>query len=218
MKFTDLFKSSRELEQEKKRARREKERKVERAIDNISDRLKALDSERTKIWDKARTLLQNGQKMEATRLVQTYKALGVQAQQYERQRIFAQNQLAMLTGAEDMKQITTGIGELADMQGISVEEIEANLDKVAAAGEDIKDINRVMNKAYEKDIERLTNEADALSDPAVDADLMAALENEAAAGVLGGRVADAPAATTPQQATADINAGRNRLSELLNGK
>ncbi len=214
MALSDLFKSSKEKELEKRKAKREKERRVERAIDRISDRVKDLEKERAKIWEKARMLLQNGQKTEAARLLQTYKSQGVMIARYEKQKIFAQNQLNIIVGASDMNTIAEGLGELAGIQDFSPEQLETNLDAMDMVSDDVKDMNKVLDKAFEKDQERLANEADATSDVSVDDDLMKALESEAAAGVLGGRVVDTT--TKSESATKnDINAGRNRLKELL---
>ncbi len=215
MGLKDLFKSSKEIEQEKRRAKREKERQVERAIDRISDRVKDLEKERAKIWEKARTLLQNGQKIEAARLLHTYKAQGVMIARYEKQKIFAQNQLNMIVGAGDMTDISAGLGDLAKVQDFSPEMLAENLDEVDMIGEDVKDMNKVLDKAFEKDQGRLTAEAEATSDMSVEDELMAALESEAAAGILGDKIVETTSEKNIGEVASDINAGRNKLKELL---
>ncbi len=215
MGLKDLFKSSKEIEHEKRRAKREKERQVERAIDRISDRVKDLEKERTKIWEKARTLLQNGQKTEAARLLHTYKAQGVMIARYEKQKIFAQNQLNMIVGAGDMNDISAGLGDLAKVQDFSPETLAENLDEVDMIGEDVKDMNKVLDKAFEKDQERLTAEAEATSDMAVEDELMAALESEAAAGILGDKVADMSSDKEMEMTANNITEGCVQLREKL---
>ncbi len=218
MGLKDIFKSTKERKKEQRKAKREKERTVERVIDRFRDRVKELEKEQKKIWEKARMLLQNGQKAEATRLLQTYKSQSVMISRYEKQKLFAQNQLDIITGASDMAAVTAGLGELAKIQNFTPDEIADNLDDLDMVAGDIKDINNVMDKAFEKDQERLAAEADDLSEISIDDDLMSALENEAAAGILGDKVVENNTTKNSQETTADINAGKNRLNAILNAK
>ena len=218
MGLADLFKSTKEKEREKKREQRAKEREVENAIERSNDRIKELEKERTAAWEKARTALVNGHKTEAARLVQTYKALGVQISKIERQKTFARNQLDRIAGAADMQNVSKALSELVRVMNLDPDEFEENLDNVEAVSGDIKDMDRAMNKAFEKDQERMISEADAEKENTIeDAELMAALENEAAAGVLGDKVADI-AASGKESTLDDINAGRDRLKALLDEK
>lgn len=217
MGLSDLFKSTKELEREKKRAQRAMEREVENAIERNAERIRALEKERTKTWENARALVSGGQKSEAARLLQIYKAQGVQIGKLERQKTFAQNQLDRIAGAADMQNVAGVMKNLVAAMNLDPDEFEANLDDVADASDDIKDIDKAMDKAYNKDQERLIAEAEAMNESTIeDEELMAALEGEAAAGVLGDRVVDhAPADKVRSD---DINAGRDRLKALLGDK
>ena len=217
MGLTDLFKSSKEIEREKRRAQRARERQVENAIDRNKDRIKELEKQRAAIWAKARTLLANGQRSEAARLLQNYKAQGVQIAKLERQSMFVQNQLDRIAGAADMQNAADALSKLATIMDLDPNAFEDSLDSVSAVSDDIKDIDKIMNKAFEKDQERMSAEAEAAAESSVeDEELMAALENEAAAGVLGDKVAD----PVPSKETVsdEINAGRDRLKALLGEK
>ena len=67
MGIADLFKSSKEIEREKNRARRRALRDVERAADVVKDRIATLKKERDAAWTQAREYLRDGQKAAAQR-------------------------------------------------------------------------------------------------------------------------------------------------------
>lgn len=216
MGLSDIFKSNKELEKEKRRAKREKERSVERCISNFSDKVKHIEKERAKIWTKAVELTKNGQKTEAARLLQTYKAQGVMISGYEKKRIFAQNQLDMISGAADMAEVAETIKNLGETTNVDPIELTSNIDDIEMVSADVKDMDAAMNKAFEKDQERLIEYAENDSEIGIDDDLMSALESEAAASVLGPNVINTPSASTNKGD--DINAGRDKLKELLGEK
>ena len=176
MGLTDLFKSNEEIKREKRRAQRAMEREVENAIDRNRDRIRTLEKERTKTWEKARAMLAGGQRGEAARLLQIYKAQGVQIGKIERQKTYAENQLTRISGAADMQNVAKALTDLVKVMNLDPDVFAENLDGVEAASDDMKDMDKIMNKAFEKDQERMTAEAEAAKEGVVeDEELMAAL-------------------------------------------
>lgn len=218
MGLADLFKSTREKEREKNRARRKAERGVENAIDRIADRIDTMEKERAKIWDKARALIASGQRAEAARQVQVYKAQGLQIGKLERARTYLQNNLAKISSAAAMKDSTSALKDLACASDFDPDTFAETLDDVADVSDDIRAMDKAMDKAFENDQKQMIAEADAVKENSVeDAELMAALEKEAAVGVMGDKVADL-AAPGKEPSADDINAGRDKLKALLEKK
>lgn len=212
MGFADLFKSTKEREREARRAKRRQERQVERVIDRIGDRIKVQEKERAKIWAKAREMLQAGRKPDAQRLLQRYKGIEVLVNRLEKQQMLWQGKLNSLATAGDANEAAAALAGFGEMLNIDPDKIVDDIERVEDVEGEVNEVNSVLDKAYEKDSERIAEEAAKQGEAAVDEDLMAALESEAAADILGGKVADG------EKSAADINAGRDRLRELLNEK
>lgn len=213
MGFRDLFKSTKEREREARREKRRHERSVERVIDRMGDRIKALEKERAKIWAKAKELLQAGKKLEAKRLLERYKGMEVLVNRLEKHQMLWQGKLNTLATAGDANEASAALAEFGEMLNVDPDKIVDDLERVEDVEGEIKEVNSILDKAYEKDNERIAEEAESQGEVSVDNDLMAALESEAAADVLGGKLPDAAA-----RSEEDINAGRDRLRALLNEK
>ena len=212
MGFKDLFKSAKERERDRRRAKRHQERNIERVIDKMGDRIKAQEKERAKLWEKAKELLQSGKKLEAKRLLERYKGMEVLINRLEKQRMLWQSKLNTIATAGDANEISAALADFGDMLNIDPDKIVDDLERVDDVEGDIKDVNSIIDKEYEKDNAKIAEESEAQSEVSVDDDLMSALESEAAADVLGGKVSDAT------KSADDINAGRDRLRVLLNEK
>lgn len=212
MGFADLFKSTKEREREARRARRRQERQVERVIDRIGDRIKVQEKERAKVWAKARELLQAGRKQEAQRLLQRYKGMEVLVNRLEKQQMIWQGKLNTIATAGDANEAAAALAGFGEMLNIDPDKIVDDLERMEDVESEIKDVNDVLDKAYDKDNEKIAEEAEKQGEMSVDEDLMAALENEAAAEVSGGN------ADGKEKSADDINAGRDRLRSLLNEK
>lgn len=214
MAFSDLFKSTEQRELEKKRELRRKQHEAERGIDNMGDRIKELEKQRSEIWGKAIQATKAGQKAEAARLVQQFKAYGVQISRIDKQRIVAQSRLTSVATAGDIGAVTGIIADIARAQNVDATLIEGNLDRINEAADDIRDVNQVIDKTYEKDMDRVATDAERESSETVDSELMAALEREAAAEVSGGKVIINVGKENEVQ-TGDIDDGVSRLNARL---
>jgi hypothetical protein len=211
MGFADLFKSTKEREREARRAKRQKERQVERVVDRIADRIKVQEKERAQLWAKAREMLQAGKKLDAQRLLQRYKGLEVLINRLERQQMLWRGKLNTIATAADANEAAAALAGFSEMLDIDPDRVVDDLERVEDAEGEIKEVNSVLDKAFEKDNEKIASESEKLGDVTVDEDLMAALESEAAAEI-GGGLANA------SKTEDDINAGRDRLRALLEEK
>ena len=216
MLFGNLFKSTKEIEKEKKRQIRGMERNVEKAIERCQDRVKDLEKERAKNWEKAKLALANGQRDEASRLLQLYKSGGVQIARLDRQQTFYQAKLNQVCGATDMSAAAQNLKDMTEALALDPATFEQNLDDVDSVSDDINDMNKTLDKAFAKDQEKMIAAADADKENAVQDDtLMAALESEVAAGILGSKAAGLGDKSASLD---DINAGRDRLKAIVDSK
>ena len=210
MAFLDFFKSSKELEREKRRRQRASERRAERGIRHLASLAKGMERERAALWQKARELLQAGQKEEAARLLRQYKLLGVQLERMEQQKMLSQNKLNRVEAAGEIGGITAAIADVAEGAGVDPDEIADNFDRIADVEEDADEVDSVVQDEIRKDLEKAAEQTEGKEDLPDDDELMRELENEAAAEILGPKVAE-----DGVQAQDGINEGRDKLRKLL---
>ncbi len=215
MAISDLFKSTEQRELEKKRELRRKQREAERGIDNMGDRIKELEKQRSAIWEKAIQATMAGQKAEAARLVRQFKAYGVQISRVDKQRIVAQSRLTSVVTAGDIGAVTEIIADHAKEQNSDATLIEGNLDQINEVADDIRDVNQVVDKAYEKDMERADAEAEQVNSETADAELMADLEAVAALRIRGEGKVVVNVGKESTVETGDIDEGLNRMKARL---
>ena len=94
----NLFKSAKELENEKRRQARQNERKVEQDLDSFDEKITALAKRRDDAWSQARELLKSGRKAEAQRTLLYYKRYDLLINKLENQKAFLTSQAAHHSG------------------------------------------------------------------------------------------------------------------------
>ena len=211
----NLFESEKDAERRKRKEIRQVERSVENVIEKFSDRTRDLEKERDALWEKAKIKLQSGQKAEAANLLKTYKSKMVMLNRLDRQKVYAQHKLDMISGARDMGEVTSAFKDLAVGLDVTPEQLEENIFEVDMVSDDISDINKIMDKAYDKEMDHLSKEADREMSAEFDDDLMSALENEVVGSLAGSESVKTTEASSEQQA---IDAGLNRLRKLASDK
>lgn len=211
MGFADLFKSKKEREREQRREQRANERQAERGLARMGQRIKKLEKERTLVWQKARELVLSGHKDEAGKLVSTYKILGVQINCLEKQRLVIQNKLNNVATAGDLSAIVGAMARYAEGMDVDAEGVQEGLDAVTDVEGEIAEVNQVVNGAFDEDVAKAGETAEAQRNEVTDDELMSALEREAAAEVSGGKVG-------LETSGENINSGRDRLRALLKEK
>ena len=217
MGLFDCFKSKSEREREQRRERRRNERKVEQDIEKFDEAIAKLTEERTKVWNQARELLKSGRRAEAQRTLLFYKKYDIAINKLEKQKVFLKSQALQVSMAGNVNTTLNDIKTMAADHDIDPDKLAESLDDVEMIAEDILDSDKVMNKAFDKDLDHMAQEVAAGDISYKDDELMAALENECAAEVLGPKVAETPVTDKPVSHD-DISAGAERLKKIISEK
>ena len=216
--FDGLFTSAADAEKNKRTLQRKAKRAVERRIDDLGEKAAQLEKERNKLWNTARDQMISGQKSAAAATLKFYKSNMVRGQHIEKMRLYSQNQLDSLTNASDMQALSGALADLAVAMNIDPDKFQDVMDQMDDKGADVREITKLMDSAFNREMARLDNESAQDAGEEDDA-LMTALMNEvngslAVPGALSSTAEAAPAATA---APADINAGRDALKKLMEG-
>ena len=213
--FDGLFTSAESEAKEKRMKQRRAVRTVERVIDNLTEKSAGLEKERTKLWEKAREQMLSGQKTAAAATLKVYKSKMVMGQRVERQLLLSQHNLDTITSASDMQQISTALASLATAMNVDPDAVQLTMDELEEKNDDIRDVTRIMDRAFDRDMAKLDHDAENSQDETED-ELMKALMEEVN-GALAVPESAASAAEAPAAAAADINAGRDALKKLMEG-
>ena len=215
--FDNVFKSKTEQEREERRKRHQNERKVEQDIENFTEAIAKLTEERTIIWNQARELLKSGRRAEAQRTLLFYKKFDIVINKLEKQKFFLKCQALQVSTTGNVNKTLYDIMTMAADHDIDPNKLAEGLNDVQMIVEEILDSDKVMNKAFDKDLDHMAQEVAAGDISYKDDELMAALENECAAEVLGPKVADTSLSDKPVSHE-DISAGAERLKKILSMK
>ena len=215
--FDGLFTSAADAEKNKRTLQRKAKRAVERRIEDLGEKAAQLEKERNKLWNTARDQMISGQKSAAAATLKFYKSNMVRGQHIEKMRLYSQNQLDSLTNASDMQALSGALSDLAVAMNIDPDKFQDVMDQMDDKGADVREITKLMDSAFNREMARLDNESAQDAGEEDDA-LMTALMNEvngslAVPGALSSTAEAAPAAAAP----ADINAGRDALKKLMEG-
>ena len=217
--FDGLFTSAADEAKTKRTRQRKAVRAEERVIENLQDKSRMLEKERTKLWNTAREQMISGQKAAAASTLKIYKSKLVMGERVEKQLLLSQHHLDSITTAGDMQQISGTLAELATVMNIDPDAVQDSIDTVDDKTADVQDVVKIIDQAFNRDMAKLDRDAEQGSEESEDA-LMTALMNEVngSLSVPGGlsSVADTPA-SAEKSAPADINAGRDTLKKLLDG-
>ena len=215
--FDGLFTSAADAEKNKRTLQRKAKRAVERRIEDLCEKAAQLEKERNKLWNTARDQMISGQKSAAAATLKFYKSNMVRGQHIEKMRLYSQNQLDSLTNASDLQALSGALSDLAVAMNIDPDKFQDVMDQMDDKGADVREITKLMDSAFNREMARLDNESAQDAGEEDDA-LMTALMNEvngslAVPGALSSTAEAAPAAAAP----ADINAGRDALKKLMEG-
>ena len=211
----NLFKSAKELENEKRRQARQNERKVDQDLDSFDEKITALAKRRDDAWSQARELLKSGRRAEAQRTLLYYKRYDLLINKLENQKAFLTSQAVQIRSTGDAAATLADIRALAAGKGIDPDALDENLSEMELINQDIADSDKQMSAAFDRDLDNMRKaEANGAIHHENTDDLMAALENECAAEISG--QAAPPEKTSGT--TAGIAEGAERLKKLLEGK
>ena len=212
--FDNIFKSTREIENEKRRQARRNERKVEQDLASFDDQILALAKQRDDSWSQARELLKSGRRTEAQRQLLYYKRYDIQITKLENQKAFLTGQAVQIRSTGNAAATLADIRTMAAGQGIDPDALDENLSELELINQDITDSEKQMSTAFDRDLDNMRK---AEANGAIrydDADLMAALENECAVEISG----QTALSEKTSNSTAGIAEGAERLKKLLGGK
>lgn len=208
----NLFKSKAQRERDERRDRRHAFRQAENAIDDVKDRVKAMNKESQKHWQDAREALKSGQKAAAQRALTSYRASQVLSTKMEQKRWVFEQYLTKMQAAQSDNQFAAALGAINKVVKIDPERVADVFDTAQdILGEQV-DADRFWDKLYGKEMEGASG---ALEDhiPSME-ELSSQLEQEVAVEVGGGA---APAAAN-QAIDSRMSAGQERVKRLLEGK
>ena len=218
MAFGNLFKSTKEIEREQRRAHRKALRGMERAVDTVTEKVSSLKEDRDKAWAEARNYLRDGQKAAAQRSLQTVQANEMLIGQMERKCwVFKQYQTKMELAGTDMA-FADALNQVKATLNIDPEKIADTLDNVNEIFADQADIDKIWEKEYAKEMKGLTM-SDAV--PSME-EMMANLEKEVVAEVSGGQISAKKTSTANKTKSGSlseaIGEGRRKLKDLMEKK
>ena len=218
MGIGDLFKSSKEIEREKRRERRKALRDVERASDVVKDRIATLKKERDAAWTQAREYLRDGQKAAAQRCLQSVQANELMMGKLERKNwVFGQLSTKMEMAKTD-QEFAAALANLNTTLEVDPDKIADVLGDVGDTLSEQGDVDNIWEKEYGKEMNGLS-QSDAI--PSVE-EMMSNLEKEVVADVSGGKAVVGKVAAAGKEAAGNvaeaIGEGRRKLKALIDGK
>ena len=189
MGWFDFLKSSKDIEREQQATVRSNERAVDKSVDKLSDRIDALEKEKSKLWQAAKMKAAQGLKQDAARLLQQYKAKEVMLARLSRQVSFIQTKQTDIQVAAEMTQAAKALEGMAKAANLDPDAMMVAMDTVNETSETVNDMTKQIMREIKKDEE---NQARAYEEQSEytdgDDDLMAVLEAEVAGDM--GYVAD----------------------------
>ncbi len=212
-----LFETKEEKERRIRSERRRNERKVEQDIEKFSEAIVTLTGERTRVWNQAREQLKSGLRTEAQRTLLYYKKYDIAINKLEKQKVFLQSKALQISMIGDLTATLDDIKTMAADHDIDPDKLAESLTTIEMIGDDIQDSDKIMNKVFDKDLDNMGKEVAAGDICYKDDELMAALENECAAEVLGPKVAETNM-TEKHVSRDDIRAGAERLKKIISEK
>lgn len=136
-------------------------------IENLQQKHALMEKECTSLWNKAKKELAGGEKSAAAATLKLFKMKKVAAERYARFRILAENKLASFSSAADMQSVMQALGELAGSCQVDVDQFEEKMAQAEEVMEDVRDMDKIMNGAWERENRRIDRE---LEDSAADDD------------------------------------------------
>ncbi|MBQ9771812.1 MAG: Snf7 family protein [Lentisphaeria bacterium] len=181
MGWFDFLKSSKDIEREQQATVRSNERAVDKSVDKLSDRIDALEKEKSKLWQAAKMKAAQGLKQDAARLLQQYKAKEVMLARLSRQVSFIQTKQTDIQVAAEMTQAAKALEGMAKAANLDPNAMTDTMDTIEDTSSVVSDLNKTVDRVMLKDEEkqaRMYEEQSAYIDG--DDDLMAVLEAEVA--------------------------------------
>lgn len=204
----NLFKSTKQKEEEKRRERRQAMRRAEMALDEVKQKLKELDQAGKKAWGRAREALRDGRKAAARRELTAYRAKQVLACKIDQKRFVFEQKLTDMEMAKTDNAFTDALRTLATVVDIDPEKVDDVLLEVDMKSREQGEVDRLWQKEYRQQMEGFQ---EGLEDFVPDLDeLSRQLEDEVAEDVGTGE------SDLAEHELGDrISEGRRRVQDIL---
>jgi len=219
MSLSDLFKSKKTREREanrsKRRANRQGNRVVQKALRGITDNVKKIRAKRDADWDKAKDYLRSGQKAQAENLLRSCRAKEVLASKLEKKADFWENRHTKMQASQSDSEMANAMQELAVLNNVDPENIEDSMMAMDEMFEDQTEVDHIIEREHEKDMEDVSiQETDVV--PSIE-DMVSELESEVAVEIESDSMVKADSDTETVKGTNREKIGtlRDRLKEVL---
>jgi len=220
MALGDLFKSKKDRDREAQRAQRREvrqgNRKVQKTLRELGDKVKKIRAKRDADWEKAKEYLRSGQKAQAQNLLQSCRAKEVLASKLEKKADFWENRHTKMSASQTDSEMAAAMKDLATLNNVDPDRIEDSMMTMDEMFDDQVDVDDIVDRAHEKDMEDISvQETDVV--PSIE-DMVAELESEVAVDITSDSIAqtDGEATETVDGTTQDrIGSLRDRLKQVL---
>ena len=187
----NIFKTTEEIETEKRRQKRNLERGIEKSIDALNDGQRQAAREQEKFYQQGKQKLSVGRDAEARQFFQFSRMQARNAENYTRQKLMWTNALTQIRVATSMQSAAACFKELAVQCGLNPDVFESGLDSMEDIESTIGEMNKAMAKKWEKDSLKAGEASDEAGDATID-EMMEQARGEVAAE----NAASVPAAGT----------------------
>ncbi len=176
----NIFKTSDEIEAEKRRQKRNLERGIEKSIDALTEGQRKAAKEQEKFYQQGKQKLSVGRDAEARQFFQFSRMQARNAENYTRQRLMWTNALTQIRVATSMQMAAACFKELAVQCGLNPDVFESGLDSMEDIESTIGEMNKAMARKWEKDSLKAGEASDEAGDATID-EMMEQARGEVAA-------------------------------------
>ena len=176
----NIFKTSDEIEAEKRRQKRNLERGIEKSIDALTEGQRKAAKEQEKFYQQGKQKLSVGRDAEARQFCQFSRMQARNAENYTRQRLMWTNALTQIRVATSMQMAAACFKELAVQCGLNPDVFESGLDSMEDIESTIGEMNKAMARKWEKDSLKAGEASDEAGDATID-EMMEQARGEVAA-------------------------------------
>ena len=145
-----IFMTDEERKAEQKKRRRKALREAENAIDFVKDKAEELKKERDAKWAEAANYLKGGQKAAAQRALTTVRGNDVILLQLDHKRWLFENIVTKMECMETDTSFAEALSTLTKVISVDPEQIAQVLDDAASKCDELKDVDKIWNKEYAK--------------------------------------------------------------------
>ena len=164
----NIFKTTEELEAERRRQKRNLERGIEKSIDALGDGQRQAAKDQEKFYQQGKQKLAVGREAEARQFFQFSRMQAREAEKYMRQKLMWTNGLTKIRVATSMQTAAACFKELAVQCGLDPAVFESGLDSMDDIESTISDMNKAMEKKWEKDSLKAGETSDDVGDASID--------------------------------------------------